>query len=300
MPGGGSLAIAGEPRVPAVPQGQEQKCLCELPAASKEEKNKSQRYGTEKFNPELRFLVPAPGAHADLGLLLVPGGPARLHAHHQPRRAAPGAAPCCPQPLLSVLGAGRALVWGQSWARATSPRASTARPLPGAGWWLCPAPLQPGQCKQEIKGLEFPSWEGDQAQGEADMAVWGPSTPLQVLRGKPRSPATASSSSVKGRAPKEPAARKPELPELHSWSTQHLLAPHLLRVLEQVLEEEKRIDNENKAASKKKSQSARAAIRVTAAIPQRNQGPSPRGANHLRPEDSTSGAQPARGRHPAR
>lgn len=39
----------------------------------------------------------------------------------------------------------------------------------------------------------------------------------------------------------------------HSWSTQHLLDLHLLRILEQVFEEKKRIDDENRAASKKRS-----------------------------------------------
>lgn len=64
--------------------------------------------------------------------------------------------------------------------------------------------------------------------------------------------------SCKGSAPEEPAARKPELLGVrrhHSWSTQHPLALHLLRILEQVFEEKKkkRIDNENRAASKKRS-----------------------------------------------
>lgn len=75
----GGLTIAGEMRVPAEPQGKEQKCLCELPATQNDEKNKSQRRGTEKFNPRV--------AVGPRGL------PARLHVHHQPRRAAPGAAP---------------------------------------------------------------------------------------------------------------------------------------------------------------------------------------------------------------
>lgn len=49
--------------------------------------------------------------------------------------------------------------------------------------------------------------------------------------------------SCKGSAPKEPAARKPELLGVrrhHSWSTQHPLALHLLRILEQVFEEKKK------------------------------------------------------------
>lgn len=70
-----------------------------------------------------------------------------------------------------------------------------------------------------------------------------------MLRGKPRSPARA----VPPKSQLLVNLSSLRVHRHHSWSTQHLLDLHLLRILEQVFEEKKRIDDENRAASKKRS-----------------------------------------------